>query len=371
MNVDYPTNANDEEITTTIEDAGKKDSLNALTSMTFSVYRIRLADLCRDAVDSISSAAPPESVSQEIARVVKVDRKFRVLLEEATTLFKGYLSNLDRQNQPHSSSIFELACLGLYASIYLRLCHLHRSYCQRKSKRRSTDYFYLQSRFACLQSAEQVIEIYNKMNRIHHSLKMHPPRIWVHMQHVFFAATTLAYDMAYNPFDEMNNTRCEIKVNSACQLVRRLGDKSSGGGGGFAAEAQKKLGIISTILKERNYLLDSMSLGSSVLTPVPCLESTGKRASINLGSVLMPINQHLDLAEQASSTFASSARINSNNIGYESEDADASQSAQFLDLEPELDSELDLSSFDYSLGLSLFGEQSASLLQNSPTYFLQ
>ena len=219
MNVHYPSNTDDDLITST----GVDDyPLSTPTSMSGFIQRLKLADLCRQIVDTMPSMFLDEN-EPDYESVLKMDQKLRNHLEDLPTFFQlDRLSIQESQNVCRDRPHIRWQRLGVHFSLHVRLCRLHRAY----HLLGSTDPKYAYSRGTCVRSAHTVLELRRSMDDLSSQDGIKPARFWVVMQHVFIAALTLATDVSFNPGAPDADVR-RTKVIAACRMLERSQEESS------------------------------------------------------------------------------------------------------------------------------------------------
>lgn len=153
MKVDYPLNADDEDITSTGE---LRDlPLSVPTSMTHFIHRIRLAELCREAVDTMPSILLDNQAANYDV-VLALHSKFQNYIQQIPIFFRLDVPSIQQsrdicRDRPYIAWQRAL----LHFSFNTRLCRLHRSF----HLEGLTDPRYSFSRVTCSSSAQTVLEL--------------------------------------------------------------------------------------------------------------------------------------------------------------------------------------------------------------------
>ncbi|KIX01087.1 uncharacterized protein Z518_10153 [Rhinocladiella mackenziei CBS 650.93] len=249
MNVNYPSNADDESITST--GVEHELPLSAPTSMSAFIQRVKLADLCREIVDTMPSMFL-ESQEPAYGVVLALDDKLQTYLKQLPVFFQ-----LDPISIQESRSICKerphiaWQRLGVHVSLHARLCRLHRPY----HLRGSTDPKYAYSRATCVRSAHTILELRRSMDDMAPLAGVRPARFWVIMHHVFMAALTLATDVSFNP-DAPEAEAQKAKVMVAYQMLERSREESSA----LMEGIQKNMQILIATLQKRRTQMPSPQL---------------------------------------------------------------------------------------------------------------
>lgn len=199
MMVNYPCNI-DDSLTTTVGEPQlqhrqeqHQDQLfgfptSTATSMSYFLHRLRLADLCRQVVDTLPSVLlEPQDLDYDI--VLMLDSKFQSLIKSLPTFFQ-----LDPNSIQESLEVCQARPYiawqraTLHFSINTYTCRLHRPFHLEGTKNPK----YAFSRMMCVRSAHAVLELWRSMADLGDGVGLNPARFWTVAQHVFLAAITLA-----------------------------------------------------------------------------------------------------------------------------------------------------------------------------------
>lgn len=263
MNVNYPSNVDDEFITPT----GLEHNfpLSTPTSMSAFIYRVKLADLCRQIVDAIPSILL-ESHEPEYDVVLGLDEKLQAFLKELPAFF---------QLDPVSVQQSQEACkerpnmtwqrIIIHFGLHTRLCRLHRPY----HLEGLTNPKYSYSRSMCIRSAKTVLELRCLIGDEFTQIGFNPARSWTVMEHVFLAALILATDVSFNPNTPDAEAR-KAMVLAAYQTLENSEEESGALMEGIQRNMQT---LMSTLRKRRPHISASHPR-----------ESTGIGNELNLAS---------------------------------------------------------------------------------------
>lgn len=218
MKVNYPRNIDDDLISTTGEQYDFP--LSVPTSMSAFLLRVRLADLCRQVIDTLPTISlDPQETDYDT--VLALDAKFRGLLHDLPQFF---------QLDPISVQQTEQICrerpylpwhrIALHLGINTRICRLHRPF----HLAVSTNPRFAFSRTACIKAAQSVLELRRSMEELDRVGGLKPSRFWV-IQHVFLAAITLATDVSLDPTASYASVR-KAEVLAACRMLEKLQEES-------------------------------------------------------------------------------------------------------------------------------------------------
>lgn len=217
MRVNLPRHIDDADLE---NDSSCDPPLSRPTSMTYSLLRIRLAEICRTAVDTM----PPsfsDWTSLSYDTVISLDKKFEGFLRSLPFFFRlddashGKAHEIDMQ---YPQMAFQRCILA--STIHSRRCKLNQPFLTRVS----SDSRYQYSRQVCLQSAQAVIRINRQLQNdvvcpdsAHNRLTT--------LLHTFFLATAvLVMDLCINKSLTTADQRKEAA--EACQMLRAAEDTS-------------------------------------------------------------------------------------------------------------------------------------------------
>ena len=212
MKVNYPSNANDEDITTS--EVVRDFPLSTPTSMSAFIQRIRLAEICRELVDTMPSIMLDHQ-DMEYDLVLELDAKLRNFIKTLPVFF---------QLDPASLQISQKICQEqpyiawqrtiLHFSVHTRLCRLHRPFYIEASVNPRYSY----SHTMCIRSAQAVLDLRRMMESAGVMIGLWPSRFWTIMQHVFLATVILATDVSVSSTVEEVEAR-KVEVLAACQVL--------------------------------------------------------------------------------------------------------------------------------------------------------
>ncbi|KAH8803694.1 hypothetical protein F5884DRAFT_806245 [Xylogone sp. PMI_703] len=220
MKVDYPSNVDDEFVTQ--DGILREFPLSTPTSMCGFVHRIKLADICREIVDSMPSVFL-ESNEPDYETILAFDKKLQNYLKDLPVFFKLDPVSI-QQSEPicKERPIIPFKRLNVHFSVHTRLCQLHRPY----HLKGMTNLKYAYSHMMCVHSAQTVLELRRSMEDVAMQAGVKPARYWRIMQHVFIAALLLATDLSFNPNGPGAESR-RAQVLTAYETLERS-DKEPG-----------------------------------------------------------------------------------------------------------------------------------------------
>ncbi|RYP12406.1 hypothetical protein DL767_011317 [Monosporascus sp. MG133] len=228
MNVNYPCNVDDCLITATREQQQQHQQeqlfnfpASTATSMSYFLYRLQLADLCREVVDTLPSALlEPQELDYNI--VLMLDAKFQNLIESLPTFFQRKPENIRKSREIcRERPYIAWQRTTLHFSINTYICRLHRPF----HVEATTNPKYEFSRVRCVQSAHAVLDLWRSMADLGGGVGLNPARFWTVAQHVFLAAITLAAEVSLDPSAPLAEAR-RSEVLAACRLLEDLQHES-------------------------------------------------------------------------------------------------------------------------------------------------
>ena len=222
MNVKYPSNVDDEFITPAAveNDVPLSNPTNAMSAF---IQRLKIADLCRQVVDTMPSILLG-SEEPDYDDILAMDKKFHAYLEDLPIFFRLDPTSIQRsQEYGKERPNLALQRIGVHFTLHTRLCRLHRPYHLEGSTNSKRVY----SHTACIRSAQTVLELRRSMDDACSEFPFTPARWWAVMQHVFLAALILATDVSFNP-DAPDAEVKKSKVLAAYETLERSKEESSG-----------------------------------------------------------------------------------------------------------------------------------------------
>lgn len=242
MNVNLPSNTDDEFITST--EVKQNLPLSVPTSMSAFFFRVKTSEVCREVIDALPSILL-DSQEPEYDTILQLDRRFHDLIDNLPVFFK-----LDQESIEQSRTICKerpyiaVQRLAVHFSIHTRLCRLHRPY----HLEGVTNPKYAYSHAMCIRSAHTVLELRRAMDEVDSKIGWKPARFWTVMHHVFFAAVILAMDVSFNPEAPDAEAR-KAKVLAAYETLERSKQESMHLMEGIQKNLQT---LMSTLHKQRS-----------------------------------------------------------------------------------------------------------------------
>ncbi|KAK2612696.1 hypothetical protein QQS21_001313 [Conoideocrella luteorostrata] len=219
MNVRFPINMEDDDMTPDMADTDVP--LSVPTMMTGFIYRIKIAELCREVVDALPSQFQ-DTEEPDYNIIMQMDRKFRSFAEDLPVFFRLDTESIEKSKHIcKEKPVIAQHRVALHFSIHGRLCRLHRPY----HLEGLTNPKYAYSRKSCVSDAQRVLDLRRKLDEACVSTGMQPARSWVTMQHVSIAALILATDVSFNP-SAPNAADMKAKVLATYGLLERSIEES-------------------------------------------------------------------------------------------------------------------------------------------------
>ncbi|EED14228.1 conserved hypothetical protein [Talaromyces stipitatus ATCC 10500] len=209
MALDMPINISDEDLCA----GGGPVSDNVPTTMSYFIFRLKLATYCRDIVD-YTCRERLEGVDIPYSKIMELDQKWHEYNKELPEFFRLDANTRRKYAQLYASSP-QIAWqrLLLQQGHHSRLCRLHRSYFIRGAK----DPAYSYSHMMCLQAARRVIEIKRMMDKEFPNTPS-VSTTWSVMHHVFMAVIILLMDVCFN-WDDILADRRKEEIMEACRML--------------------------------------------------------------------------------------------------------------------------------------------------------
>lgn len=216
MRVRHPRHIDDVDLD---NDASCDPPLSYPTGMTYSLLRIRLAEICRTVVDTL-----PPSFSDwgcmDYGTIISLDKKFEGFVRDLPLSFR-----IDEARHSHTHVDFQYPQMGfqryiLASTVHSRRCKLNQPFLTRVLSDRRYEY----SRHVCLQSARSVIRINHQMQN-DAACSVSPPNRLATFIHTFFLATAvLVMDLCINTPLVTDDQRQQVA--EACRMLKTAEESS-------------------------------------------------------------------------------------------------------------------------------------------------
>ena len=215
MAVNYPGNIDDDDLTPSTQECDLNVPLDTLTGMSAFLQRVKLADLCRETIDTLPSMVLDQDEA-DYSSILALDAKFHAFLDAAPVFFRLDAPSMLRSEAVCAAHpVIRHQRVAGNLGVHIRLCRLHRPYYLRGR----TDSRYAPSHAACIASARTVLDLRRAMDDVSTmSGGPRPARLWKVAQHVFSAALVLAADVALDPGGEDAGVKRE-QVLSAYHML--------------------------------------------------------------------------------------------------------------------------------------------------------
>ena len=190
MCVDIPLNIEDDQLVASSEPP-KSLPLSVPTSQTYSIIRLKLANLTRELTDGFS-AVHFQGSSLPYDVILALDKKVQALDKEIPPFLR-----VDPANRKQYAALYRqrpsLAWQRLMAQqgYHVRTLRLHRHYFLRGVKDPRYSYSYVM----CVQAAQRVLEIKRIMDEEEPVFSPPSSTVWTVMHHSFISAVVLLMDV--------------------------------------------------------------------------------------------------------------------------------------------------------------------------------
>ncbi|OJJ76875.1 hypothetical protein ASPBRDRAFT_201952 [Aspergillus brasiliensis CBS 101740] len=243
-------------------DAG--DVLSLSTS--YFLQRVRLAEICRAVVDSLSPFEMIENANYE--QIIFLDGKFEDLIRSLPAFFRLGEGSGHLYNAPQLTLQRYLIHLG----IYTRRSRLHQPFMVWGF----TDPKYTFSRNACLSSSRAVLQICYTLEEKKDDLELIPARLATVVHHVFMATVMLVMDLCSNKVEGFEEQR-QTEVTRACRMLDSLKHDSA-----MAAKLAQPL--MEILQKHKERIQQSQSSTQPLRVSVPPSDSRVSQVSPDLST---------------------------------------------------------------------------------------
>ncbi|RDW68946.1 Zn(II)2Cys6 transcription factor [Aspergillus mulundensis] len=225
MNVNRPSNVDDEFVSAPGAQHGFP--LTIPTSMSAFLYRVHLAELCREIVDVLPPGLfeSPETWYKEVDYniILDLDKRIQSTLANLPIYFKLDPASIQQSlSICHQRPYIAYQRTFLHFGINTRICRLHRPF--HLEGFGNPQYAY--SRSMCVRSAETVLSLRQSLDDVGALINLNPSRFWVVVQHVYHAAIILATEVSLNPQSPEAAARKE-EVLAACRMLERSKHESA------------------------------------------------------------------------------------------------------------------------------------------------
>jgi hypothetical protein len=211
MMVNKPLNINDEDVLDGMDGTGCPSSLP--TSMSYSLHRIRLAEISRNLVDRLPlnkghAGGPNHDL------ILDIDTQLQLLLNELPAFFSMTQEKLTEIHQLSPSKAADIVQQGhmVYSFVYAQRCELHFPFYSRGF----VDPIYAPSRDACVQSARLLIQAQPICT---------PYKFLGLLVGVFMASIILVVDLCHGKSSFEKEEKRE-EIAKACQILQGARHKS-------------------------------------------------------------------------------------------------------------------------------------------------
>lgn len=216
MRVNYPRHINDVDLDN--GDKSRDPPLSKPTSMTYSLLRIRLAQICRTVVDDM-----PPSFSDwgsiNYSTIILLDQKFEKFLRDIPSFFSLKIMgreqgcDIDRQFPYMAFQRYILA-----TSFHSRRFKLHQPFLCRVSSTNLSNRRHGHSRNVCLESARTVISINRQLQNDTTFPDSTHIRLTTFLHALFLATAVLVMDLCINK--ALTTDSQHLDVAEACNMLR-------------------------------------------------------------------------------------------------------------------------------------------------------
>lgn len=183
----------------------------ARLSISYFLQRVRLSEICRAVVDSLSHLEDTENANCE--QIVSLDGKFENLVKFLPAFFRLD----DGSDLCYTAPQLTIQRYLIHLGIYTRRSRLHQPFLLRGF----ADPKYAFSRNACLNSSRTVLEISHMLEETKNDLDLIPARLGTVVHHVFMATVVLVMDLCSNKVEGFEEQR-QAEVTRACRMLGSL-----------------------------------------------------------------------------------------------------------------------------------------------------
>lgn len=207
MNIRAPSNVEDDDI----EQSDHSAPLSVLTVMSYTLCRLRIAEISRQIADETAT----DFFQSKDMSYDQIDRKLRDSLNDLPEYFRfGQFSQRKYAALYRQRPTIAWQRCTLQLGYYFQYCRLHRRYFIRGAK----DPAYSNSHVVCLQSARTMLELKRMMDEEEPVSTPCSSHIWVAMSHCFTAAAILLIDVCFN-WEDILAVKRRAEVIDACRLL--------------------------------------------------------------------------------------------------------------------------------------------------------
>lgn len=270
MVTNKPLNADDEDLVDGVETGGKP--IHQPTSMSYSLQRIRLGEICREICDSIPFTEIGSKVPQ-YQRTRDLDIKLREMAETLPPFFSlDFNSNelADRDQRRDPGIVIQRYIIN--SLLHAQRCRLHMPYLSRAA----TDLAYAYSRDACMEAARMVIRTERQLATENIPFALIRLKFSGVLHCVCIAIIVLLIDLCGNTSPQSEGDRdSRVEIYNAFSLLEEARSQSP--------LAEKILESFHAILRRHN-----VTISGSESRPVTQPGNDGERSSKQLINKSVP-----------------------------------------------------------------------------------
>ena len=188
--------------------------------MAYFLQRVRLADICRSAVDSIPPFMSLGEASYDV--VLALDGKLEAFIEELPIFFRLDEDSLQQSqvfDQTYPQIPVQRFLIGIHA--HMKRCKLNRPFLTQGL----LDARYTPSRQTCLNSARAVIRLEQQIHRGKVRFASADRRFTAFVYYIFMATIVLVMDPCFNRTEQLEEQRRE-EVSNALKTLEAAHDQS-------------------------------------------------------------------------------------------------------------------------------------------------
>lgn len=266
MKVDLPSHTDDANITP--EAVVGIKPLSEPTEMSTFIYRVKIADVCRQAVEMLPSQFDDASEG-DYAAVLRVDEMFHTFQQSLPPHFRMTSSNGGSAGGDENVDALAMSRMALNFTILCRLCRLHRRWFIQGMH----DARFKYSHTTCVRAAQEALEIRARMEEVSKTMGMFTSRSRVLMHHGFVAALILATDVSFNSGTPLAENR-RRQVLAMCDNMERSVDQP----GEFAEGVQRDIQtLVSTLRMSKTTQAQEMESSSLCgMTPAAAAQANNE-----------------------------------------------------------------------------------------------
>ncbi|KAH8645502.1 hypothetical protein BX600DRAFT_165697, partial [Xylariales sp. PMI_506] len=281
IEVRIPRDCNDEDILLNEICEDSSGSGSQLTSMTFFLTKLRLAQLCREMTDAVPLNTT-KLMKLPYDRIIALDRALEDFISSLPFVFRN-----DAESRSKSKTLetvyphIPIMRYCITTAVHSRLCRLHQKFLLRQS----LDPSYSYSRLACLESSRTIIQMFEDALGESCATSMATARMAMAVHFTHLALVILVMDLCFNR-DVIDADARRLEVKTALEMLECSKDASP--------LIVRSLSSVYEILERHKIRLFEQESSIASMEPPSSLRSRAERPSLIQNIPMEPSERSID-----------------------------------------------------------------------------